>query len=87
MFVRDGGSRKLDQNGRVVIPKEIRRNYNLKEGDYIDFYIDTESNSNRIFFKKTQSGCIFCNSKTELKEHNNNRICKKCFQKMKEKFE
>lgn len=86
MFVRDGGTRKLDQMGRVVIPKSIRLNNNLKEGDYIDFYVDTDSNSRQIFLKKTQSGCIFCNSKSELIEHNNIRVCEKCYQKMSEKF-
>ncbi len=32
--------RRLDDLGRLVIPKEIRKQYRLKEGDSIEFYIE-----------------------------------------------
>ena len=32
--------RRLDDLGRLVIPKEIRKQYRLKEGDSIEFFID-----------------------------------------------
>lgn len=32
--------RRLDDLGRLVIPKEIRKQYQLKEGDSIEFYIE-----------------------------------------------
>ena len=28
--------RRIDDLGRVVLPKEIRRNFNIKEGDALD---------------------------------------------------
>ena len=34
--------RRLDDLGRLVIPKEIRKQYHLKEGDSIEFYIENE---------------------------------------------
>ena len=34
--------RRLDDLGRLVIPKEIRKQYQLKEGDSIEFYIENE---------------------------------------------
>lgn len=34
--------RRLDDLGRLVIPKEIRKQYRLKEGDSIEFYIDED---------------------------------------------
>ena len=34
--------RRLDDLGRLVIPKEIRKQYHLKEGDSIEIYIDEE---------------------------------------------
>lgn len=34
--------RRLDDLGRLVIPKEIRKQYRLKEGDSIEFYIENE---------------------------------------------
>ena len=32
--------RRLDDLGRLVIPKEMRRQYRLKEGDSIEFFTD-----------------------------------------------
>lgn len=34
--------RRIDDLGRVVIPKEIRRTLNLKEGDPLEIYTDNE---------------------------------------------
>lgn len=34
--------RRLDDLGRLVIPKEIRKQYRLKEGDSIEFYIEND---------------------------------------------
>ena len=32
--------RRMDDLGRVVIPKEIRRSLNISPGDLFEFYID-----------------------------------------------
>ena len=41
--------RRIDDLGRVVIPKEIRRTLHLKEGDPLELYTDTDG---AIVFKK-----------------------------------
>ena len=35
--------RRLDDLGRLVIPKEIRKIYKLKEGDSIEFFVNEDS--------------------------------------------
>ena len=40
--------RRLDDLGRIVIPKEIRRNLKLKEGDALEIFI---SKDNELVFK------------------------------------
>jgi len=40
--------RRIDELGRVVIPKEIRRKMRIKEGDPVEFY----TNSNELILKK-----------------------------------
>ena len=35
--------RRVDDLGRIVIPKEIRRTMGIKEGDPLEMFIDTES--------------------------------------------
>ena len=34
--------RRLDDLGRLVIPKEMRRQYRLKEGDSIEFFTEDD---------------------------------------------
>ena len=37
-----GVSRRIDELGRIVIPKEIRKNLKIREGDQMEFYVDKE---------------------------------------------
>ena len=36
--------RRIDDLGRVVIPKEIRRSMNIHEGDPLEIYVNPEDN-------------------------------------------
>lgn len=42
--------RRIDDLGRIVIPKEIRRSLNIEEGDPLEIYIDDKTKS--VMFKK-----------------------------------
>ena len=42
--------RRIDDLGRVVIPKEIRRSLGIREGDPLEVYVD----SNGVIFKPYQ---------------------------------
>lgn len=41
--------RRIDELGRVVIPKEIRKNLRIHEGENVEIYVDTNEN---IILKK-----------------------------------
>ena len=43
-----GVIRRIDDLGRIVIPKEIRKNLKIREGDTLEFYIS----GNEIILKK-----------------------------------
>lgn len=47
-----GVLRRIDELGRIVIPKEIRRNLKIREGDSIEIYI---TNDDEILLKKYSS--------------------------------
>ena len=51
--------RRIDDLGRVVIPKEIRKNLKIREGDRLEIFIDSESRA--VCFKpyETQSSKVF----------------------------
>lgn len=40
--------RRIDDLGRIVIPKEIRRNLHLKEGDPLELFVDKDN----VVFRK-----------------------------------
>lgn len=48
--------RKVDELGRIVIPKELRRTLNIEERDSLEIYVDGE----QIILKKYEPSCIFC---------------------------
>jgi len=41
--------RRIDELGRIVIPKEIRKNFRIKEGDSLEIYIE---NDDHIILRK-----------------------------------
>lgn len=46
-----GSIRKLDELGRIVIPKSVREMLNMEQGDNIEFYID----DNKVLLKKSNA--------------------------------
>lgn len=46
--------RRVDDLGRVVIPKEIRRNLGIREGEALEIYTDTLGGQPMVCFAKYQ---------------------------------
>jgi len=57
--------RKVDELGRIVLPIELRRTYDLAVKDAIEIYTDDD----KIILKKFQRTCIFCGSGEECVEY------------------
>ena len=70
--------RKVDELGRVVIPIEIRNQFNIAEKDPIEIYVDGSS----IVLKKYEPNCIFCGSTENLINYNDKLICEDCSKKI-----
>lgn len=70
--------RRVDELGRVVIPIEIRNQFNIVEKDPIEIYVDGSS----IVLKKFEPNCIFCGSTENLYEYNDKLVCKECSKKI-----
>ncbi|WP_409068884.1 AbrB/MazE/SpoVT family DNA-binding domain-containing protein [Clostridium caseinilyticum] len=66
--------RKVDDLGRIVIPKELRRTLNIEEGDGLEIYTEGE----QIILKKYEPCCIFCGEGKEVINFKGKNICKKC---------
>ena len=75
--------RRMDELGRVVIPIEIRNQFNIVEKDPIEIYVDGSS----IVLKKYEPNCIFCGNTDNLiiVEDEDNKLyieCPKCNKRM-----
>lgn len=70
--------RRMDELGRVVIPIEIRNQFNIVEKDPIEIYVDGSS----IVLKKFEPNCIFCGNTENLITYNDKLICEECSQKI-----
>lgn len=70
--------RRLDELGRVVLPIELRRSFNLSEHDRVE--ITTEDD--KIILRKYEPNCCFCGSGRDLKEYKGKLVCAKCAEKL-----
>ena len=71
--------RKIDELGRVVIPIETRKKFDINEKDSIEIYVDGDS----IILKKYEPNCIFCGvNKKNLLNYKDKLICKNCVEKI-----
>ena len=71
--------RKVDELGRVVIPIEIRNQFEISEKDPIEIYVDGSS----IILKKYEKSCFFCGNTKKLVEYKDKLICSKCLEQIK----
>lgn len=55
-------NRKLDVLGRIVIPAEIRKSLDLKEGGVLDISLEED----RIILTPRQDSCVFTGDETDL---------------------
>ena len=72
--------RKVDELGRVVIPIEIRNQFDIAEKDPIEIYVDGSS----IVLRKYEKACLFCNNTKKLMEYRGKLICNKCMKQIAE---
>lgn len=63
--------RKVDELGRVVIPKEIRNKFQIQEHTELEIFVD---NGNIVLHKTNDKSCPLCNTKC----NENDRYCSSC---------
>lgn len=79
MMKSTGIVRKIDNLGRVVLPIELRRIFDIDKEDPVEIFVD----DNYIFLKKYQPACIFCNDARDVVNFKGKNICKNCLAEMK----
>ncbi len=71
--------RKVDELGRVVIPIELRNQFQIAEKDPLEIFVDGSS----IVLKKYEKSCLFCGNTKKLIPYKDKLICNKCLKQLK----
>jgi len=66
--------RQVDQLGRIVLPIELRRALNVKDGDALEIDVDGED----LILYKGQPKCVFCGQRGAALEFHARRVCTEC---------
>ena len=72
-----GITRKFDNLGRLVIPKEIRTRLHLPECTPMEIFVEQEL----IILKPVFNRCACCGTSESLKMVENTSLCPKCIDK------
>jgi transcriptional pleiotropic regulator of transition state genes len=66
--------RRIDDLGRVVIPKELRRTLGVASLDPLEIFVDGD----KIILKKYNPGCTLCDSLENIDYIGGKPICRAC---------
>lgn len=73
-----GVVRKVDQLGRIVLPKSLRKRYRMNVGDPVEILIQGE----HILLERYRPKCLFCNSTEQVSEYREKYLCRSCMGEM-----
>ena len=71
--------RPVDNLGRVVIPREIRKQFDVENGrDSFEIFVDND----KIILRKYHPSSIFCGERSGTVTYNSHVVCKVCATKL-----
>jgi transcriptional pleiotropic regulator of transition state genes len=70
--------RKVDELGRIVLPMELRRTFDIQKEDPLEIFVDED----RIILKKYEPACIFCGNADDVTQVHGKNVCKDCIEEM-----
>ena len=71
--------RKIDELGRIVVPKEMRRVLDIKNLDPVEITLEGDS----IIITKYSPSCIYCGKDEGIVSFKNKSLCYDCLQELK----
>ncbi len=70
--------RKIDELGRIVIPKELRKTMNIDIKDPLEVFVDGEL----VVLKKYEPSRIFCGEAKGVRNIKGKNICTTCLEEI-----
>lgn len=74
MLETTGFVRRVDELGRLVLPKELRRRLGITDGDSVEIWIDGD----QVVLVKHLETCVFCGGQESLTAFKGKRVCGPC---------
>lgn len=71
--------RKVDDLGRIVLPKELRKILDIEERDPLEIFVD----GNFIMLQKYEPSCVFCGNADGIINYKGKNICSACLGELK----
>lgn len=72
--------RKVDELGRIVIPKELRGIFGIEEKDGLEIFTESDT----IILRKYEPACIFCGQAKGVRDFKGKNICPDCISVIKD---
>ena len=73
--------RNVDELGRIVIPKEMRKKMDIANSDPVEIYVEGD----KIILTKYHPCCNFCGNEENVIEFKGKKICNACLEEIKGK--
>lgn len=74
--------RNVDELGRIVIPKEMRKKMEISNNDPVEIFVEGD----RIILTKYHATCTFCGSNLGISDFKGKRICADCLRQIKDEL-
>lgn len=66
--------RSIDDLGRIVLPKELRKTLGIEERDQLEIFVDGKY----VMLAKYEPSCLFCGVHEDIAVYEDKNICKAC---------
>jgi len=83
MVKATGMIRRLDELGRIVIPKEIRKMHDIESGDGLEIFVEND----RMVLRKHEKRCTFCHCTKDLTFYQDKPVCDRCLRDLRTRYE
>lgn len=71
--------RKVDDLGRIVLPKELRKVLDIDERDPLEIFVD----GSFIMLQKYEPSCVFCGNAGNVTTFKGKNVCSNCIDELK----
>jgi len=75
-----GMVRRVDELGRIVLPKEMRTVMDIAERDPLEIFVE----DGRIVLQKYQPSCVFCGRASDVTTFKEKMVCQGCKEEIKQ---